>query len=61
MSIVLNIHEIKLTSKTPFTEQFNRCSDLFQKFNDDSLSKEEQEENFQAWLDERYRLETGSY
>lgn len=55
------IHEIKLNSNSKFSEQFNLCSDLFGKANDELLTEEERDKYFDMFISERYRLETGHY
>lgn len=57
----MHINEIKLKGETPFVKQFNRCSDLFMKAMQEDLSEEERKGYVEAWLAERYLLETGSY
>ena len=59
--MILHINEIKLEGEDRFTEQFNKCSDYWQKAHDKSLSKEEREENFDMWFSEKQRLELGIY
>jgi hypothetical protein len=44
-----------------FTKQFNHCSDLYQKFNDETLSEEEREEYYQKWYMTKQCLELGIY
>lgn len=55
------IHEIKLEGEGKFVEQFNKCSDYWQKGHDELLSEEERELNLQLWFEEKQRLELGIY
>ena len=54
--MALHINDIKLDGDDEFTEQFNKCSDYWQKSRDESLSKEERERNFELWFEERRAL-----
>jgi len=59
--MIKHINEIKLEGNDRFTEQFNLCSEHYQKAQDESLSDEERKKYFELWLHERYRLESGNY
>ena len=59
--MVLHINDIKLEGENKFTEQFNKCSDYWQKSHDESLPEDERKKNFDLWLEERQRLELGIY
>jgi hypothetical protein len=59
--MIKHINEIKLEGDDTFTKQFNHCSDLYQKFNDETLSEEEREEYYQKWYMARQCLELGIY
>jgi hypothetical protein len=59
--MIKHINEIKLNGDDKFTEQFNLCSDYYQKSQDELLSNEERKNYFEGWLQERYRLESGNY
>ena len=62
-------HEIKLpendknqNDKHPgFAKQFNACSDLFREALRGDIPKEEAERYWEYFMQERWRLETGSY
>ncbi len=56
-----HINEIKLKGNDKFTEQFNLCSDYYQKSQNKSLTKEEREKYLDQWFQERQRLELGMY
>ena len=59
--MILHINEIKLEGNDRFTEQFNKCSDLWQASQNESLSEDERKENLDLWLQERQKLELGLY
>ena len=54
-----HINEIKLDGDSKFIEQFNLCSEYYQKANDESLPEEEREKYYKLWFEERQRLELG--
>ena len=56
-----NVHEIKFEEKDAWSKQFNKCSDLYAKAFDESLSEEEQRKKFDEFVSERIRLEMGMY
>lgn len=59
--MIKHINQIKLEGKDKFTEQFNLCSEYYQKSEDQSLSVEEREKYSNLWFEERQRLELGIY
>ncbi|MEY2702610.1 MAG: hypothetical protein RLY43_1246 [Bacteroidota bacterium] len=59
--MALHINDVKFDGDDKFTIQFNKCSDYWQKSNDESLTEEERNKNFKLWLEERQKLELGLY
>ncbi len=57
----IHINEIKFEGEDNWTKQFNKCSDLWAKVNDDDLPEDEQRLAFNEWISERQRLEMGMY
>lgn len=55
------IHELKLNKDDKFSEQFNLCSDLFKKSTDEKLSEEERKAAWEHFIEERIKLEQGTY
>ena len=57
----IHINEIKLDGDSKWHNQFNLCSDLYIKSQDESLTTEEKKYYFDRWWEERFRLESGNY
>lgn len=55
------IHEIRLEGESNFIKAFNSASELFQKSQDKSLSKEERDKFWKLHLEEKARIELGMY
>lgn len=55
----IHVNELHLEGDDNWTQQFNLCSEYYQKWNDESLSKEEQDKYGKLWFEERQRLELG--
>ena len=55
----IHINDIKLKGDDKFTNQFNKCSDYWQKAHDETLSEEERKKNLDLWYAERQALEMG--
>lgn len=55
------IHEIKLTGGDKFATKFNKCSELFAKSQDETLSDDERKKYFDLFVEERISLELGMY
>lgn len=53
------VHNLHLEGDSEFIQRFNRCSDLFARSQDETLSKKERDEAWKDFFDERYRLEQG--
>ena len=56
-----NINEIKIDGEGKWNKQFNLCSELFMKSQDESLTEEERKNYLDKWFEERQRLELGIY
>jgi hypothetical protein len=54
-----HINEIKLEGDSKFIEQFNDCSDYWQKAHDQNLTEEERKEALEIWFVKRQCLELG--
>ena len=52
----IHINDIKLKGDDKFTNQFNKCSDYWQKAHDETLSEEERKKNLDLWYAERQAL-----
>jgi len=59
--MIRHINEIKFEGKDRWTIQFNLCSDLFMRSQDNSLSEDQREKAFKMWMEERIKLETDNY
>lgn len=55
------VHSLLLDGDDNFTKQFNYCSELFRKALDITLGKEEQDDYWKKFIEERGRLEFGIY
>lgn len=53
--------ELMFEGEDRWATQFNLVSELFQKWNDETLSKEEQEKYGEMWYQEKMNLEMGIY
>lgn len=56
-----HINEIKIDDEGKWNKQFNLCSELFMKAQDESLTEEERKNYLDKWFEERQRLELGNY
>ena len=56
-----HINEIKIDGEGKWNKQFNLCSELFMKAQDESLTEEERKNYLDKWFEERQRLELGIY
>lgn len=56
-----HINEIKIVGEDKWNKQFNLCSELFMKAQDESLTEQERKNYLDKWFEERQRLELGIY
>lgn len=56
-----HINEIKIVGEGKWNKQFNLCSELFMKAQDESLTEHERNNYLDKWFEERQRLELGIY
>lgn len=54
-----HINEIKIDGEGKWNKQFNLCSELFMKAQDESLTEQEIKNYLDKWFEERQRLELG--
>lgn len=55
----IHIHQITLPSNDEFSKRFNYVSELFAKYQDESLSEEEKDKAFEAYFHAKFALEMG--
>lgn len=59
--MTIHVNQITLSGTDRFSKQFNVCSELFMKSNNQTLSEEERTKASNEWFEERQRLELGIY